>query len=91
MKMIQVIADLNGCQYDAARDRVESLGLICQGEYRKQKGEAASWNHEQTKELVSLWRQGITVDMISKIINRTPRAIHSKLGHLKSDGSIYQY
>lgn len=85
-KIIQCIADLNGCQYKEARDKCEELGLFTKGEYSKGNGKhnkPDAWTEEQTEKLLAMRKDGHSVEMIAEAIGRTPCSIKSKIDRLK--------
>lgn len=94
-KMIQCIAELNGCRYEDSRKRCEKIGLIPQGSYRKANATNGNsgerWEEEDLRNLALLWEEGLSIPTIAKRIGRSKRSVENKLHRAISDGSIYEF
>ena len=95
MKMIQCIAELNGCRYETARKRCEELSLIPFNSYRKANStndnSGARWEEEDLRNLALLWREGLSTAKIAKRIGRSKNSVEGKLSRAIADGSIYEF
>lgn len=96
-KMIQCLADLNGCHYDEAKTRCESLGLVTPGQYKARsnrkhpKNERARWTQTDVSQLIQMRKDGIRVPEIAKKLGRSEISVKLKIYKMIKSGNIFEY
>lgn len=86
-KMVLVLSQLEGCEYHEMRDRLESLGIIGEGEYvkyhRRKNGEDClhedrNWyGADELREIFRMRDKGHTLEQIAAALGRSSGSIAS--------------